>query len=238
MYVPPLSQVNKRILIVYVGTFVIGTILRMGADFNLVPILGLSAGGIEKGFIFQVLTFPLAETQMLSVVFNALLIWFIGSDLESRWGTKFYLKFLAITTYIPGLIYLGLSFYNKGLFQIFNGLSGTNLALLVAYAMVFSERILVFMFIFPMKAKYFCMLLAAIEVYMTLSYRMSSLIHCISMALAFFYLRYASFVARGGSINQLRKEREKDKMRSKLRLVKDENEDPKAPNPDEPKYWQ
>lgn len=240
MYVPPLSEINKRILMVYVGTFIIATICKMGLDFNLLPILGLSAGGIEQGFVFQLLTFPLIETQMLSVVFNALLIWFIGSDLESRWGTRFYIKFLLITTYIPGLIYLGLSFYNKGLFQVFSGMSGTNLALLVAYAMVFSERILVFMFIFPMKAKYFCMLLAAIEVYMTLSYRMSSFIHCLSMAIAFVFLRYASFVARGGSLSQLKQQRDKEKMRSKLRLVKDEDEidENKGPNPDEPKYWQ
>lgn len=240
MYVPPLSQINKRILMVYVGTFVVTTIFKLGMGINLLPVLGLSSIGIQKGFIFQVLTFPFIETQMLSVVFNALLIWFIGSDLESRWGTRFYLKFLALTTYLPGLVYLCLSFYNKGLFQIFNGMSGTNLALLVAYAMVFSERILVFMFIFPMKAKYFCMLLAAIEVYMTLSYKMSSLIHCLSMALAFFYFRYASFIARGGSFGQLRQKREKEKMRSKLRLVKDEDEGAqnKGPNPDEPKYWQ
>ncbi len=239
MYVPPLSKLNKRILIVYVGMFVAGIIAKMAGGINLVAWFGLSAAGLQKGLVYQLITFPFVETQMLSVLFNSLLLWFIGSDLEGRWGQKFYLKFLAIVTYLPGFIYVALALFDRGLFQTFNGFSGTNLALLVAYAMVFSERTLVFMFIFPMKAKYFCMLLAAIEVYMTLSYKMSSLVHCVSMGIAFLYLRYASYVARGGSLMQFAKQKEKERMRSKLRLVKeDEDEQPKSADPNEPKYWQ
>lgn len=238
MYVPPLSRLNKILIGTYVGMFLLTSVLQGTAGINLLAIFGLNPARVLEGHVYQLITYPFFDTALISVIFNALLLWFIGSELEHKWGERFYLRFLVITTYLAGAVFLVLGLVSSEYLPTFHGMTGTNLALLVAYGMVYSERILVFMFIFPMKAKYFCLLLAAIEVFMTLSHRISSLIHCLSMAIAFFFLRYASFVARGGSFQSLRQQKQKDKMRSKLRLVKDEEESEDRPNPDKPKYWQ
>ena len=242
MNVPPLSKVNKTILIVYVSSFVLGTILKMSTGIQLEAVFGLSFTGLKSGLIFQLLTYPFVGTQLMSVVFNGLILWFIGSELEEKWGRIFYLKFLGVATYSCGLIYILLTVLGGELFNFMPlfGLTGTNLALLVAYGIIYSERTMIFMFLFPMKAKYFCLLLGAIEMFMALTASAfnSAWAHLISMVTGYSYLKYQSLRARGLGVGQILENHKQHKAkakRSKLRLVKSEED--KA-NPENPKYWQ
>lgn len=241
MYVPPLSKINKSIIIGYVVLFILGKIL-MGSGINLVQLLGLSSGGIKSGLIFQLVTYPFIDQHFMSVLFNALIIWFIGSELEAKWSTKFYLKFLAIVTYLPGILFLvlGLLVGSSMNFMSYHGLNGMNLGLLVAYAMIYSERTMLFMFIFPMKAKYFCLLLAVIEMYMALTSNayVSSWMHLVSMGAAFIYLRYMSYIANGGSLRAYKAKMDKERQKNKFTLIKNDEEVSNKSDPKDPKYWQ
>jgi len=241
MYVPPLTRINKLIISVYAGLFVLTTILKMSAGIHLVGILGLSPSSVMSGAIWQLITFPFVDTQFMTVLFNGLILWFIGSELESKWGEKFYLKFISLSMYIPGLVYLIFSLLIGRQMGVtsFYGLNGMNLALLVAYGIIYSERVMLFMFIFPMKAKYFCMLLAVIELFMALSSNASvaAWMHLLSMVFAFVYLKYISFKARGGSVSSVMAQRERNKVKNKLTLIKNEPKEDK-PNSDDPKFWQ
>jgi len=120
------------------------------------------------------------------------------------------------------------------------GLTGVNLALFVAYAIIYSERTLVFMFLFPMKAKYFCMILAGIELYMSVfsSYSHGSLAHLISMGVGFGYLKVKSLQARGVTLGAIKEQYHRNKMKNKLKLIKDDEIPPDKPDPENPKYWQ
>lgn len=242
MYAPPLSKANKTILIIYVGLFILGTVLQASVGLSLSSLFGLSFSGLKTGLIFQFITYPFVDLGLMNVVFNGLILWFIGSELELKWGTLFYLKFLAVAAYSCGVIYIILSLLvgdylvAKSLF----GLTGVNLALLVAYAMIYSERMMVFMFLFPMKAKYFCLLLAGIELFMALTSSSfnAAWAHIISMAMGLIYLKYMSLKARGlglGQIMENHRNHRANKRRQNLHLVKD---DQQKPSPDDPKYWQ
>lgn len=242
MYVPPISKANKAILISYVALFILGTVLKMSTGISLESLLGLSFVGLKSGFVFQFLTYPFVDAGLMSVVFNGLILWFIGSELEQKWGTSFYLKFLAIAAYSCGVIYILLSLGfgdvlgSRSLF----GLTGVNLALLVAYGIIYSERTMIFMFIFPMKAKYFCLLLAGIELFMALTSSTfnAAWAHIISMGTGYIYLKYQSLKARGLGVSQImenHRNHQASKRRGNLRLVKNEDE---RPNPEDPKYWQ
>ena len=119
------------------------------------------------------------------------------------------------------------------------GLSGITYGLLLSYGIIYSDRMLTFMLIFPMKAKYFCMLLAGIQLYFSVFSQnsASSLSHLFAMVTAFAYLRYKSAKARGWSLGQVKREMAKNKMRHKLRIVPEERVPDKA-DPKDPKYWQ
>lgn len=242
MYVPPLSKINKILISIYVGMFLLSSFSSLLFKINLIDILGLSVIGLKSGYFFQLITYPFVDSGLMGVVFNALILWFIGSELEQKWGAKFYLKFLGFSAYSCGFIYIliglvGGKFIN---FLPLFGLAGVNLALLIAYGIIYSERTMIFMFIFPMKAKYFCMILAGIELFMALTASAfnSAWAHLISMLCGYLYLKYQSMKARGLGLSQVmknHKDHQAKQNRSKLRLVKGEGE---KSNPEDPKYWQ
>lgn len=236
---PPMTKVNKIIIITMVAFFVLNTILTQAAGMSLIPLLSLSVGGVKSGLVYQFITYPFIESGLMGVIFEGLLIWFIGSELEQKWGQKFYIKFLLVAVLTSGPFYflIGSIFPAMGAHPLM-GLTSFTYALLMAYAIIYSERQLTFMLLFPMKAKYFCMLLAAIQLYMGLTSGSgaSSLSHLVAMASAFVFLRYMSMKARGVSLDSIKRQRHKEKMKSKLSIVKDVPKD-KA-DPQDPKYWQ
>ncbi len=237
IHTPVLTKINKRILIVLTSFFVINSILSGIMQFSLVEYLGLSAAGIMKGHIFQLITYPLVQRGLIEFVFNALILWFIGADLELRWGQKTYCLFLLFSVLGAGVFYLLISF---GFFRdsfVFSfplvGISGMNYALLIAYGMIFSERILTFMLLFPMKAKYFCLLLVGIELYMAIfsPHAKSAWAHLAAIVSGIGYLKFIS--SPGWSFSSWRREREKKAFKKKLTLLK-----PDSTSENDPKFWQ
>lgn len=238
MYVPPLTRVNKIIIIATVSYFILNSILMQSQGISLEPFIGLSLGGILQGFVTGIVTYPIAESGFLSTLFSCLLLWFIGGDLEGKWGRSFYVKYLAVSVISTGLFYVLVLNMAFGLGGVLKGLSGINFALLLAYGMIYSDRYLSFMLIFPIKARYFCAILAVIELYTAFftGSKSSAFAHLAAMLFAFIYLKYKSLKARGLNVESVMKQRKKEKMRSKLHIVKDPDE-VKA-DPKNPKYWQ
>lgn len=238
-HTPPMTKVNKIILIAMAAMFVLNTITSQAMGVSLIPFLALSLGGIKSGLIYQLLTYPLMESGLMGVIFEGLLIWFIGSELELKWGRKFYIQFLIVSVLTSGPVYLliGALFPSLGAYPLM-GLTSFTYALLMAYAIIYSERQLTFMLIFPMKAKYFCMLLAGIQLYMGLTSAAgaASLSHLAAMGSAFAFLKFKSMKARGVTLQSVRKQYHKEKMRSKLTIVKDDSE--QKHDPQDPKFWQ
>ncbi len=228
---PPLTKYNKILIITIVAVFILSALTK-GV---LGSYLSLTFPGFTSGMIYQILTYPFIEASFMGLIFEGLLLWFIGSELESRWGSKFYLKFFLVSVLSVAGVYLLLSSVTSVVTPLM-GVTGFNYALLMAYAIIFSERQLMFMMIFPMKAKYFCMLLAAIQLYtgFTATSGAVSFSHLAAMLFAFVFLKYKSLQAKGAN---LQKEIHKKRMKSKLHIVKDEK--PKDHHdPKDPKYWQ
>jgi len=232
---PKLTRINKIVLILAIGMFLMGAISNAVGAIKLPALLGLSGIGISKGFIFQLITYPFVETSFMGILFNSLIVWFIGCELEKQWGEKIYLRFMLLLILGVGIIYSavtilflnGTSFYNSPLF----GLSGLNLAYLIAYATLFPDRQMAFMMLFPMKAKTFCWILVAIETYTALvSSANTAWAHLLAMALGFLVIRYQnrpflkSFFQKSWKTSAL-------KRKKHLHIVKDEENKP-------PKYWQ
>lgn len=231
---PPLTKLNKIILITAGACFILASILKAIGAFSLVQYLGLSASGLFSGFIFQLITYPFVEIQLMSFLFNALIVWFIGSELERMWGMKIYLRFLLITVVGVGLIYslVNLLFFfgTPIYFSSVYGLTGINFALLIAYSLLYPERQMAFMMIFPMKARTFCWILVGIEAYMAIftSFR-TAWAHLLAMGISFLiiYFQNNPFVKK--ALHTSWKKRPSGKKH--LYVVKDEDEKP-------PKYWQ
>jgi membrane associated rhomboid family serine protease len=233
---PKITQINKIILATAV-CFLASSILKAVGAFSLPQYLGLSANGLFHGLIFQLVTYPFMETQLMSFLFSGLILWFIGSELESQWGQKIYIRFLLITVVGVGLIYslINLLFFfgTPAYFAPILGLSGVNFALLIAYSMLYPDRQMAFMMLFPMKARTFCWLLVGIEAYVAVftSVR-TSWAHLLAMGIGFLIIHFQSNPIIKMALNSTwTRGPKKSSGKKHLYVVKDEDEKP-------PKYWQ
>lgn len=233
-HAPALKGINKFILVGSGICFLLASILKAVGAFSLTNFLGLSANGLFNGFIFQLLTYPFVETQLMSFIFNGLVIWFIGSELESQWGKKIYTRFLLITVIGVGLFFslINLIFFfgTPVYFQALHGLSGINFALLVAYSLLYPDRQMAFMMIFPMSAKTFCWILVGIEAYIAVFTSFSnSWAHLLAMGISFLIIHFQSNPLVKKALNSTW--RSKSQKKKHLYVVKDDDQKP-------PKYWQ
>lgn len=231
---PVLTKINKIILISTAVCFFTSAILKAIGAFSLVGILGLSGAGLFKGLVFQLITYPFVEVQLMSFLFNSLVIWFIGSELETMWGRKIYLRFLLLTVIGVGLTFalvnLVFFFGTQVYFSSLHGLSGINFALLIAYSLLYPDRQMAFMMIFPMKARTFCWILAGIEAYLAIfSNLTTSWAHLLAMAFSFLIIHFQNRPLMKKVLQNSWKPRSNGKKH--LSIVKDDDQNP-------PKYWQ
>ncbi len=91
-----------------------------------------------------------------------LMLWMFGSDLERDWGTKRFLQYYFLCGVGAGLCVVAANALFGSLDARTIGSSGAIYGLLLAYGVVYADRIVLLFFLFPMKAKYFVMIFGAI----------------------------------------------------------------------------
>lgn len=127
---------------------------------------------IESFFLWQFVSYMfLHALNPMHVLFNMLSLWFFGSELEMRWGSKLFFTYYLVCGVGAGLFYVfGISVY--GLIQgrepsVYMepviGASGAVFGLLLAYGVLFGERFIYFFGAFPIKAKFFVLIIGVVE---------------------------------------------------------------------------
>lgn len=238
-----LTPAVKAILILQSVVWLAAVVILQGMVFknnNLFVFdhFGLSAQGVLSEFkVWQPITYMFIHSpEVWHLLFNSLIIWFIGSELEKIWGFRDFIKYYLICGLGAGLIYiacmfLGVSFLglNPGYLSVPTvGASGAVFGLLVAYGVLFGERMIYFMMLFPMKAKYFVIILGAVEVFTVITSgvggKVNNLAHLGGFLVGFCYLQL-------GKYKQKRLQNKWLKKRGRnLKLVVDNEPDkPKGP---------
>lgn len=131
--------------------------------------LGLiPAAVVERGWIWQPATYMFLHGGIGHILFNMLGIWMFGVELERRWGTRFFLRYYAVTgvgaaltTIVVSLLPFAVTSAAYGSNTI--GASGTLYGLLLAFALYYPDRPILMFMLFPVPAKYFVMILGAIS---------------------------------------------------------------------------
>jgi membrane associated rhomboid family serine protease len=163
---------NVRILVVICAvTFVIQQVADRFLGGQLLEWLALFPGSVFGGLrIWQLLTYAFVHTDVLNLILNLLMLVFVGSDLESTWGKTRFLRYYLICVFSAGLLYSLIHLVAGGSAgSPMVGASGGVYGLLMAYGIIYSERVLLFMMLFPMKAKHFVWILMAVELLSGLS---------------------------------------------------------------------
>src|SRR6185437_12319552 len=121
--------------------------------------------------LWQIFTYPFLHSDPLQLILNLLMLVFIGPELEMTWGTSRFVRFYFFCTIFAGFCYLAFASFMGGLaWAPLIGSDAGIYGLLAAYGILFGERVMLFMMLFPMKAKNFVWILAAVEFLCSLSY--------------------------------------------------------------------
>ena len=158
----PLSQAIRTLIALNVGAFLLTLIVpAVTARLGLMPAMVLGDFAL-----WQPVTYMFLHGGIGHLLFNMLALWMFGTDLERTWGTRFFLRYYfvtgigaAVVTILWSLTPLPLA---ESLYRtVVVGASGAIYGLMLAYGMYFPHRT-VFLYVFPVPARYAVMILGAI----------------------------------------------------------------------------
>ena len=242
----PVTPMVKRLLILNVLVwFLLQVILENLFKFQgITSFLALKPGDFLFDFkIWQVFTYIFlhSTSDVFHILFNMLMLWFFGAELEQRWGGRAFLFYFLACGVGAALIYVaGVAAYalltgsQMVLYVPVVGASGAIFGLLLAQGILFGERIIHFLMIFPMKVKYFVTLMGVLQIanLMTSGFaggEVAYLAHLGGLVVGYIYLLVWSGVSRQRNQSKVKR------RNGNLRLVVDnqkEEIDKKGP-----RYW-
>ena len=178
------------LIMVNVFVFFLTTVNR-----NIVIYLAMVPGlVIEEGFVWQFFTYMFAHANFSHILFNMIGLFFFGTQIERRMGSREFLFFYLLTGTIAGIFSFFVYLFTGGYTVILLGASGAVFAVLFAFAVFFPHaRIFVFG-ILPVRAPVLVVAYTAIEVFSQISQVQTGVAHLTH--LAGFALAYLYFVVR------------------------------------------
>jgi rhomboid family protein len=216
-----LTHAVKYIIIICTASFLLQELLFHSGwvyFFGLTPLLVN-----QKFFIWQFGSYLFLHGGIMHLLFNMFALWMFGGELERTWGTREFVVFCLITGVGVGLIHWVLatggpgSLFGRDYTRPLIGSSGAVFGLLAAYGVCFPERRILFMLLFPMKAKYFVLLLAAIELYLCRQPgSVAHFAHLSGMLIGWLYLK------KEWSLSSVKYYFEDRRRRRRIKLVRDQ----------------
>jgi membrane associated rhomboid family serine protease len=160
----PITPAVKWIIWANVVAFV-ATVIRP----DLVDVLGVVPSDVLKRYwIWQPVTYMFMHAGPTHILFNMLGIWMFGVELERLWGTKFFLRYYAVTgigaavtTILVSLLPFDIT--ARTFTTVTVGASGALFGILLAFALYYPERPILMALIFPIPAKYFVIIIGALS---------------------------------------------------------------------------
>ena len=154
---PPLPPITQALLLINVALFAADLLFgrMLTALFALWP--------LGTHFMpWQVVSYAFLHGSVGHLFFNMLGLWMFGSELERLWGGKRYLQFYFASVLTAALTQLVVGLLIGGAPTV--GASGGLFGLLLAFGMMFPNRIIMPLFPpIPMKAKTFVMVFGGLE---------------------------------------------------------------------------
>jgi len=162
----------------------------VGSGEDMIAIFGLRPSWVlGRLYIWQLVTYLFLHGPLSHILINMFTLWMFGCQLESYWGSREFLRFFLVTGVGAGI--LSILFQPTSPTPII-GASGAIYGILMAYGLLFPERLVYLYFLFPVKVKYFVGVLALITLYSSIyapGGPIAHMAHLGGMVFAFLYLK-------------------------------------------------
>lgn len=151
----------RMLLMINVAAFVV-KILAEAAGYGMWMRLGyLIPYAVIHGFyLWQPVTYMFLHEGFFHILFNMFALWMFGTELERNWGTRRFFNYYFLCGIGSALVVI---LVNPSSLAGTLGASGAIYGLLLAYGMLFPDRMIFLYMIIPIRAKYFVIIMGAIE---------------------------------------------------------------------------
>ncbi len=192
--------VIKTLLIINVVVFVLQRFVDEGwANHNF----GLYLPNVTRGFIWQFLTYAFMHGDTMHILFNMFILWMFGREVEPVLGRRRFLAFYLTAAVCAGVLYILFEFaqlqFVEGRYSVpCVGASGAVMAVIMAYALYWPNRRVLFMFIFPMRIRTLVALVVVMQFVGILDVRsnVAHFAHLGGLLWGLLFVRYAPAVER------------------------------------------
>ena len=154
---PPIPPLTRYLMIACTAIFVVQQFVFLSGVFALWP---LASG---RFLPWQVVSYAFLHGGVGHLFFNMLGLWMFGSELERLWGQRRYAQFLLAGVLTAAMAQLIITWLAGSRVPTV-GASGALYALLLAFGMLFPNRVIMPLFPpIPMKARTFVILFGGLE---------------------------------------------------------------------------
>jgi membrane associated rhomboid family serine protease len=190
-----MTQAVRAIVYANIGVFVAMLVARSLIQdlFGLTP-----EAVLTQGRIWQLATYLFLHADIFHILFNMLAVWMFGVDLERRWGTQAFVRYYAVVGVGAGICMVVVSLLpfqatQSTYFATTIGASGAVYGLLMAWAIIFPHRTILFLGIFPLTARVFVLIIGAIAFMQAVGQgggtRIAHMAHLGGLAVGWWYLK-------------------------------------------------
>lgn len=180
----------RMLIIANAAVFVLQVLDSFAGGMGFLPSFGLvPAAVVERFFLWQLATYLFLHGGFFHILFNMFVLWMFGGELERTWGTREFFRFYFVSGIGAGITTV---LADPGSTIPTVGASGAIYGLLLAYGLLFPDRIIYLYMIIPMPAKYFVLLIGGIAFLASLSSPgdgVAHFAHLGGMIFGFLYLR-------------------------------------------------
>lgn len=186
----PVTRTVKLLIVINVGVFLLQTVSHLLGNNFIDYFFGLVPAYVTHDYmIWQLATYMFLHGGVLHIFFNMLALFMFGNDLERYWGTARFLKYYFITGVGAGACSWLVSI-NSPIPTI--GASGAIYGLLLAYGMLYPNRIVYLNFLLPVKVKWLVIIYGAIAFFSSISGSepgVANIAHLGGMVVGYVYLK-------------------------------------------------
>ena len=160
---PQIPPITKALMLICTAVFSLQSFVPLDLWFALWPVQS------QRFYPWQVLSYAFLHGSLFHLFFNMLGLWMFGSELERLWGQKRYIHFLLAGALAAAVAQLVVTLLTGSRTPTV-GASGSLFALLLAFGMLFPNRVIMPLFPpIPMKARTFVFVFGGLELLLGMS---------------------------------------------------------------------
>jgi membrane associated rhomboid family serine protease len=193
----PLTRTVKRLIIANCAVFVLQLATQLASSRALILNFGLIPWRVTHDLaLWQLFTYMFLHGGFFHIFFNMFTLFMFGCDLERRWGGRHFLNYYLATGIGAGVCSWLVGIDSRA---VIIGASGAIYGLLLAYGLLYPERIVYIYLLFPVKIKWLVLFMGGVAFFSSISGGepgIAHIAHLGGMAIGYILLRGKGWISR------------------------------------------